>query len=70
MSEAMRLIVNGYVKLRARKELDDLKADRCRMATELKSRHGSVFDLSSPIRQLEDEIRVIEKGLAKLVGER
>jgi hypothetical protein len=23
MSEAMRLIVNGYVKLRARKELDD-----------------------------------------------
>ena len=37
MSEAMRLIVSGYVKLRARKELDDLKAGRCRMATELKS---------------------------------
>jgi hypothetical protein len=30
----------------------------------------SPADLSSPIRQLEDEIRVIEKGLAKLAGER
>ena len=40
------------------------------MATELKSRHGGVFDLSSLIRQLDDEIRVIEKGLAELAGER
>jgi hypothetical protein len=65
MSEAMKLIVDGYVKLGARKELDDLKAHRS-LATELKSRRGGALDLSSPIKQLEDEIKVIEEGLAKL----
>ena len=65
MSEAMKFIVDGYVKLCARKELDDLKAHRCRLATELKSINGP-FDLSSSIKQLEKEIEVIEEGLARL----
>ena len=66
MSEAMKLIVDGYVKLGARKELDDLKAHHCRLANELRSRRGGVFDLSSSINQLDDEIVVIQEGLAKL----
>jgi hypothetical protein len=70
MLEAMKWIVDGFVKLSNRQALDDLNAHHRRMATELKSRHGGVFDLSSLIRQLEDEIRVIEKGLAELAGER
>ena len=65
MSEAMKLIVDGYVKLSARKALDDLNAHRRRLATELRSITGP-FDLSSSIRQLEREIEVIEEGLAKL----
>ena len=65
MSEAMKLIVDGYVKLSARKALDDLNAHRRRLATELRSINGP-FDLSSSIRQLEKEIEVIEDGLAKL----
>jgi hypothetical protein len=65
MSEAMKLIVDGYVKLSARKALDDLEAHRRRLATELRSINGP-FDLSSSIRQLEKEIEVIEEGLAKL----
>ena len=65
MSEAMKLIVDGYVKLSARKALDDLKAHRCRLATELKSINGPL-DLSSSIKQLEKEIEVIEEGLARL----
>ena len=65
MSEAMKLIVDGYVKLSARNALDDLKAHRCRLATELKSINGP-FDLSSSIKQLEKEIEVIEEGLARL----
>ena len=65
MSEAMKLIVDGYVKLSARKALDDLNAHRRRLATELRSINGP-FDLSSSIRQLEKEIEVIEEGLAKL----
>ena len=65
MSEAMKLIVDGYVKLSARKALDDLNAHRRRLATELRSINGP-FDLSASIRQLEKEIEVIEEGLAKL----
>ena len=68
MSEAMKLIVDGYVKLGARKELDDLKAHHCRMANELKSRRGGVFDLSSSIKQFDDEIAIIQEGLAKLAN--
>jgi len=64
MSEAMKLIVDGYVKLR-----DDLKAHRCRLATELKSLNGP-FDLTSSVKQIEREIEVVEEGLAKLAGER
>ena len=70
MSEAMKWIVNGFVKLNNRQALDDLKASHCRKATELKSRRGGALDLSSPIRQLEDEIRVVEDGPARLAGER
>ena len=70
MSEAMKWIVDGFVKLNNRQALNDLKANHCRMATELKSRRGGALDLSSPIRQLEDEIRVVEEGLARLAGER
>jgi hypothetical protein len=65
MSEAIGLIVNGYVKLGGRKALEDLKAHRCRLASELKSINGAL-DLSSSINQLEKEIAVIDAGLAKL----
>jgi hypothetical protein len=73
MSEAMKWIVDGFVKLGARKELDDMKAHYSRLATELKSRRGGVFDLSTSIKQLDDELAVITRGLAKLdtpAGER
>jgi len=69
MSEAMKWIVDGFVKLSNRQALNDLKANHCRMATELKSRRGGALDLSSPIRQPQDQKRVLEKGLAKLCGE-
>ena len=66
MSEAIKLIVGGYVKLSARKELDDLKAHLQRLASELRSLNGLPFDLNSSIRQLEEEITVVEAGLAKV----
>jgi hypothetical protein len=73
MSEAMKWIVDGYVKLGARKELDDMNAHYSRLATELKLRRCGVFDLSASIKQLDDELAVITQGLAKLgtrAGER
>jgi hypothetical protein len=65
MSEAIELIVDAYVKLRARKALEDLKAHRQRLASELKS-INTVLDLSSSIKLIEDEIAVVEAGLVKL----
>lgn len=65
MSEAIERIVDLYVKSKGRKALEDLKAHRLRLATELKSINGAL-DLSSSIKQLEKEIAVIDAGLAKL----
>jgi hypothetical protein len=67
MSKAIELIVDGYVKVRGRKALEDLKAHRHRLASELKSLNGPL-DLSSSIKQLEEEIAAIDAGLAKLNG--
>ena len=61
----MERIVNAYVELRSQKALEDMKAHRHRLVTELKSMKG-VFDLSSPIKQLEDDMAVIDAGLAQL----
>jgi hypothetical protein len=65
MSEAIERIVGLYVKLRNRKALEDLQAHRCRLTNELKSINGTL-DLSSSIKQLDDEIAVIDAGLARL----
>jgi len=65
MSEAIERIVGAYVQLRNRKALEDMKGHRQRLATELKSINGTL-DLSSSIKQLEDDIAVIDGGLVKL----
>jgi hypothetical protein len=51
--------------LRDHKALEDQKAHRHRLANELKSLNGPL-DLTSVIKQLEEEIAVIDAGLAKL----
>jgi chromosome segregation ATPase len=66
MSHTMQLIVDGYVKLSARKELEDLRTHRHRLASELRPLNGRPFDLNSSIRQIEEEIAVIEAGLTRL----
>jgi hypothetical protein len=66
MSEATWLIVDGYAKLNARKELEDIKAHRLRLASELRSLNGRPFDLNSSIKQVDEEITVIDAGLARL----
>jgi hypothetical protein len=65
MSEAIERIVGAYVKLKNRKVLEDMKVHRQRLMTELKSAHGAL-DSSLSIKQLDDEIAVIEAGLTML----
>ena len=65
MLEAIERIVGAYVRLRNRKALEDMKSHRQRLVTEIKAFHG-VIDVRLSIRQLEDEIAVIDAGLGKL----
>ncbi|WP_377830516.1 hypothetical protein ACFKHW_05605 [Bradyrhizobium lupini] len=60
----MELIVDGYVSLNDRGALDDLRMQRRKLAVDLKARTG--FDYQATIQQIEDDIIVIEAGLARL----
>ena len=62
---AIERMVRAYAQLRNRKELENMRAHRLRLVTELKSMKGAA-DLSSQIKLLEDDIAVIDAGLAKL----
>lgn len=61
MSNAIDLIVEGYVRLNDRKSLQDLLAHRQKLLGDLQGRSG--FDYSSAIRPLREEISAIEAGL-------
>ena len=62
MPTAIEQIVNVFVSLANRRRLEDMKLQRERAMLELQGHPG----VSLPIRQLEDEIAVIDAGLEKL----
>lgn len=66
MPNAIELIVDGYVSLNDRRVLDDLRMRRRKLAVDLKARTG--FDYRTTIQQIEEDIIVIEAGLARLDG--
>jgi hypothetical protein len=65
MEPGIRSIVDVYVRLRNRKALDDLRAHRGRLIAELGLISGG-YDMSKPIAQIQNEIAIIDAGLAKL----
>jgi hypothetical protein len=67
MSKAMELIVQVYVRHQNRRALEDLRKHRQKLALELRARARSDYDLGTPIRQINEEIAVIEAGLERLV---
>lgn len=66
MPNAIELIVDGYVRLNNRRALDDLRMQRRKLAVDLKARTG--FDFGTKFQQIEEDIAVIEAGLARLDG--
>ncbi|MET4220757.1 hypothetical protein ABIB06_006382 [Bradyrhizobium sp. LB8.2] len=66
MPNAIELIVDGYVSLNDRRALDDLRMQRRKLAVDLKALTG--FDCRTTIQQIEEDIDVIEAGLARLDG--
>jgi hypothetical protein len=63
MSEAMKLIVDGYIKLKDRTALENLRSHRQRRLNELQ--HMSGLDLSRTISQIHDDLTVVETGLER-----
>jgi hypothetical protein len=68
MDKDIERIVDAYVRLKNRKALEDLRTHRQGLLSDLKSRSDLVYDVSGPIRQLEDELAVIDAGLQRLSG--
>ena len=57
MSRAMELIVDGFVRLKDRQALEDLRTHRQRLSADLKAVTG--FDCRSSIAQIDQEIAII-----------
>lgn len=66
MPNAIQLIVSAYVRLNDKAALDDLRMQRRKLAVDLKARTG--FDCRTTVQQIEEDIIVIEAGLAQLDG--
>ncbi|MCK1620785.1 hypothetical protein IVA96_30285 [Bradyrhizobium sp. 159] len=66
MSGAIELIVEGYISLKDQKSLDELRLQRRKLVADLNACTG--IDCTSTIRQIEEDIVVIEAGLARLDG--
>ncbi|AJA60759.1 hypothetical protein R3F74_06830 [Bradyrhizobium japonicum] len=63
---AIELIVEGYVSLRDQAALDELRTQRRKLIADLDACTG--IDCTSTIRQIEEDIVVIEAGLARLAA--
>ena len=68
MSDAIALIVDGYVSLKDRQALEQLREHRQRLRMQLLLKRGSAFDPGKSIALYETEVAMIESGLAKLDG--
>jgi protein involved in polysaccharide export with SLBB domain len=67
MSKAMAKIVQVYVRHQNRRALEDLSKQRQKLALELRARARPGYDFGVPIRQITEEIAVIEAGLKRLL---
>lgn len=66
MSEAVKLIVDAYVNLKNRQALEELREYRQRMRKTLEGKTGSLFDVGKVIQTCDEDIKIVEAGLARL----
>jgi hypothetical protein len=64
MEPAIKRIVETYVRLRNRGAIEDLLIHRRRLVVNLRARLG--YDVSRPLAQIEEEIRIILAALEQL----
>jgi hypothetical protein len=66
---AIRAIVDVHVRYGNRRALEDLLVHRGRLLASLIRTLGGPYDVRKPITQIEDEIAIIDAGVAKLKPE-
>jgi hypothetical protein len=69
MSEAMKMIVDGYVRLKDREALEELRKHRRRLRQQLQEQRETAFgsfDVSKSLQAFDAEVLVIEAGLERL----
>jgi hypothetical protein len=66
MSEAMKLIVDGYIRLKDRKRLEALRENWGQMRSRLEESSKGGFEVSPSMKQFDKEILAIEQGLRAL----
>jgi hypothetical protein len=63
MSHALELIVGGYLSLKDRTALEDLRAHRLRLRKQLEERPPGGIDASPAMKTLDEDLRVIEAAI-------
>ena len=64
----MSSIIDGYVTLKDRKALEDMREHRLGLREQLLRKRTSAFDPDKSVKLYEAEVAMIETGLAKLGG--
>ena len=66
MSEAIKLIVEGYLSLKNRDALEDLRAHRQRLRKQLEERTPGGIDAGPAMDTFDEDLRVIEAAINRL----
>ena len=63
MSEAIKLIVDGYLSLKNRDALEDLRTHRQRLRKQLEERTPGGIDAGATMQLFDEDLRVIEAAI-------
>ena len=64
MTEALKLIVNGYLSLKNRVAIEDLRAHRQKLRKQLEERTPGGIDAGPTMQLFDEELHVIQAALA------
>jgi hypothetical protein len=66
MSDAMKSIVDGYMSLKDRVSLEELRAHRLQLKKKLQEQSSRSFDPSKTIKLYDDDLQIIEAAISRL----
>jgi hypothetical protein len=66
MSEATRLIVEGYLRLKDRTALESMREHRQRLRKQLQEAPKSWIDTTRPVQLFDEELNIIEAAINRL----